>query len=107
MLPNCGVSDEMATHSSFPIINHDQYFVFMAATAENTILHKCVATEGCKTSNALSDKLDHSQLKLRMFICITHVFERTITGYVYELLLFTSYYPIDIWGKWVSNPFTF
>jgi hypothetical protein len=35
LLSNCGVIDEMATCSSFSIINHGCYFDFMIATTEN------------------------------------------------------------------------
>jgi len=37
-LPNQGVTYEMATHSPFSVTNHNQYFVFMTATAENPVL---------------------------------------------------------------------
>jgi hypothetical protein len=49
--------DEIATCSSFHIINHDRYFGFVAVTAENPVSHKCVVTKGSKTFIALSDEL--------------------------------------------------
>jgi hypothetical protein len=52
--------DEVATHSYLYVIIRYQYFVFITATAENPVSHKCVVTEGSKTFTALSDKLEES-----------------------------------------------
>jgi len=45
-LPNLGVTDEVATHSSFSVtVRHGWCFVFMKAT-ENPVSNKYVVTKG-------------------------------------------------------------
>jgi hypothetical protein len=58
----------------------------MAATAENPVSHKYVATEGSQNFIALSDE----QQPNRKFICMTGAFQGSVTGYVYALLMFTA-----------------
>jgi hypothetical protein len=92
-LANHSVIDEMATHRSFSTINHNWYFVFRKAEAESPVLHKYVATKVGKTLLLCLINLDSHLLQaieLRKFIYIRHIFQGTITGYAYELLLFTS-----------------
>jgi hypothetical protein len=74
----------MQSRSSFYIINRDRYFVFMAATAENKV------TNGSKTFIALFDKLCTNWQDWGCLSTTNFVFQGTVTGYVYELLLFTS-----------------
>jgi len=47
-LVNRDVTDGMATSSFVFVINRERYFVFMTATAENSVSHKCVVTKGSK-----------------------------------------------------------
>jgi len=78
----------MKTRSSSSIINRDRHFVFMTTTAENQFSYKYIDTKGSKTVIALLlclinfDSVFHNHPKLRKFICITHVFQGTVTRYV-------------------------
>jgi hypothetical protein len=53
----------MATRGSFSIINYGRYFVFMTATAENSVSYKHVVTEGSDTFIACLIKLGQPQLR--------------------------------------------
>jgi len=59
-LPNHSVTDKMAAHTSFSVINCYQCFLSMTATAENPVLHKHVVTKGNRTFPPLSDKLSQT-----------------------------------------------
>lgn len=54
-MPSRGDVDEMLNHSYFSIINSDRHFVFMTATAENSLSLKYVVTKGCEDFIALAD----------------------------------------------------
>jgi hypothetical protein len=56
-LPSHGITDEIATHSSFFVISCNQYFVIMTAAAENPVLHTHVVTKGSKIFIAMFDNL--------------------------------------------------
>ena len=51
-LLNIGVSDEIATHSSFSTTKRAQYFDFIADKAENPVLHKYDVANGSSTFKA-------------------------------------------------------
>jgi hypothetical protein len=85
---------QIATCSSFSIISHYRYIVFMTGTTEYPISQKYILAKGNKTLLAFSvnlgSRFSQGAKTEGRFICMKHVFQGTVTGYVYELLLFTS-----------------
>jgi hypothetical protein len=95
-LPNRGVIDEVATRGSFSAINRDRYILSVTARAGNPVSHKYVVKKKKKEVKSLLTRVINldsrfSQgAKTEEVICTKHVFQRTVTGNIYELLLFTS-----------------
>jgi len=82
ILPNRGATVEMATRSSFSVINSDRCFVFMAATAENPVYE-------AKPSLLCLINLD-SRFSQTAKAEEVHLHKEPSHRYVCELLMFPS-----------------